>query len=591
MGLEIAHNEVPLRYAQTASNGFAWGLRASEFVTGETPPYNGGIWVESALQQGVFGRAIDFAQMTQTVINQTISYSLGLIETLATSVTDVLAAAGSTIRTVNATIWGKAIDPLSRLIQGRAASPVYADVSVSIPGDAFILSFDLQTIRSAPGEHLLVALGDSVVASIPLTAMYGRGGVTQEIWIEEYAGHEHRLRFLMPSDGPSSAEFVIANVRVGRWVETVGSGVPIAATSSTTGQHTAVQVENDGHTIAFQEVSGGQWRRVNLSTSTGSPVVTAATAWVDPGTGVEHIAGLSSAGVALFRKTGNTSWEWTNLTTTVSGASAITSGLTSFISQDGRVFVAGLNAQGQVVLYTFGFDLSQGSRVWTFVNLSESHLAPKGLGTPGFVGPLISYVTAWNGLNIAGLDAVGNIWSVWSGDGGLVWYANNLSTITGAPPISGGLTAYLTSWDGINLAGLSASGQLVVTWWVPGFGGGNWVISNLTELIGGPDLEPGSLASYVTSWGGLNVVGRRGDGHTIVYWWAPGIADDRWVATPISEFIEGAPLFAGPVTGIASPVGTISLFGEASDGDLLRYWWKPGLGGDWRFENITEIAT
>ena len=99
---------------------------------------------------------------------------------------------------------------------------------------------------------------------------------------------------------------------------------------------------------------------------------------------------------------------------------------------------------------------------------------------PALVGPIISYVTDWNGLNIAGLDASGNIQSIWWAPGMDLWRTDNLSAITGASPIAGGLTCYLTSWGGINLAGVDASGDVTVSWWVPSFGG-NWVSTNLTN--------------------------------------------------------------------------------------------------------------
>ena len=346
-----------------------------------------------------------------------------------------------------------------------------------------------------------------------------------------------------------------------------------------------------GATVYSQTSDGSGWTVTDLGLKThstgktGQPVM-----WVDPKDGRTYAAAPSDEGLRLYTNTGEGEWTARNLNAEIAGAGQIAKSLTVFITREGLVMLAGLSASGELLLFSqTGGDDGLGNQSWSFSNVSTDDLAAQGLTTPAFASDLVSYVTAWNGLNIAGLDANGAIHAVWWAPGLEKWTTSNLSEITGAPALFGGLTPYLTPWGGINLAGINAAGDVTTTWWVPEFGG-DWRQDNLSELFGGPRLEPGSLASYVTPWGGLNVVGRRSDGHTVIYWWAPEIEGDAWAVTSISEFIEGAELFAGRVSGIASQseVGTISLVGASASNELLRYWWQPG--GEWQAENITQKA-
>jgi hypothetical protein len=212
-------------------------------------------------------------------------------------------------------------------------------------------------------------------------------------------------------------------------------------------------------------------------------------------------------------------------------------------------------------------------------------LRSQGLTMPALTGRIISYVTSWNGLNIAGLDSNGAIQSVWWAPGLTMWTTSNLSAITGAPSLTGGLTAYLTSWNGINLAGTDANGRVTVAWWVPAFGG-DWRNSNLSDLFSGPSLASDSVASWVTSWGALNIAGRQSDGHIIVYWWAP--ASNIWQVAPLSDIIPNATLMVGPLSGHATSRGTLELVGVAAGGDVIRYSWDPTR--TWMQDDLTQIA-
>lgn len=340
-----------------------------------------------------------------------------------------------------------------------------------------------------------------------------------------------------------------------------------------------------GNVIVFRQGTNGTWSVLNLTSITGSASPTGEiVSWTDAQDGSSLAAAPTDMGLFLFRLNPTTNvWSARNLNTEIAGSAIITSELTAYTDMSGLAHIAGLTAQGHLV--AFDESTTAPTTPWTFNDISTTSLQANGQETPQFVGGLISYVTQWNGINIAGLDGNGAIQVVWWAPGLAAWRTDNLSLGTGAPVISGGLTAYLTSWGGINLAGIDPDGKLSVTWWVPEFEG-TWATSNLSDLFTGPALQPSSVSSYVTSWGGLNVTGLDNSGKVVVYWWAPGL--EQWSVTPLSDAIDGADLPSSQIRGVTSAAGTINLLGVNSSGHVLRYWWRPGL--TWAMEDLTELT-
>jgi hypothetical protein len=149
-------------------------------------------------------------------------------------------------------------------------------------------------------------------------------------------------------------------------------------------------------------------------------------------------------------------WASRNLTTELGGPMIV--GELSILSTiDGLTVIGGRTAAGDLAVY-HQTDNTQ----WTSVNLYD-RLRNQGETTPVFVSPISTYVTSWNGLNFAGLDSSGNIWVIWTGGGLGEWPSSNLSEITGAPKLVGSVTAYTTPWGGINVAGIDTNGDLTIT--------------------------------------------------------------------------------------------------------------------------------
>ncbi len=366
-----------------------------------------------------------------------------------------------------------------------------------------------------------------------------------------------------------------------------GTGASINGSATGSGSLTVTTINGSGRPIAFAEGTGGDWTVLDLQLFTGSPAITGQIQTLtDPTDGLTYAAATSDEGLLLFQRTADSVWSFRNLNEELAEAGLIEGDITVFISKGNKVHIAGLDATGDIQLFNQTGASGDDGFVWDARNLSETDLAVGGQATPDFSGGLISYVTSWNALNIAGLDANGDIQAVWFHSSLDRWRVDNLSESTGAPTLVGGLTVYLTTWQAINLVGTDASGNVSATWWIPSFGG-DWVTSDLTSIIGGPTLQAASMASFVTPWGATNIAGLDETGRLTVYWWAP--EGGGWKIAYISDAVEGGELPTGTLSGLtADATGPINILGAADDGGVLRYWWKPG--GSWELQNLTDLT-
>lgn len=342
-------------------------------------------------------------------------------------------------------------------------------------------------------------------------------------------------------------------------------------------------LNTNGDVIVARKAPGGAWIADNLSRRTDTArAIGDVVTWHDRKDNRFYAAAPTAEGLTLFTLTGE-SWSARNLSTET-GAGVVLPDLTVFTGLDGLVRVAGLTPEGDLLLFEQTNTVSEDGFAWRLTDLSNDHLAANSQDTPNFTGALISYVTPWGGMNIAGLDSTGAIQAVWWAPGLERWRTNNLSAITDAPAISGGLTVNQTSWNGVNLIGIDAAGKVLTTWWVPSFGA-QWRTTDLTANAGGgPAIVSTSTTSFTTSWDGINVAGLDNEGRVVVYWWAPGL--ERWAVTPLTDSIAGAPDAQGALRGAASPTGEITLVGASDTGELMRLYWNPGA--DWTAENVAQ---
>ncbi|MDQ7012439.1 MAG: CAP domain-containing protein [Planctomycetota bacterium] len=358
---------------------------------------------------------------------------------------------------------------------------------------------------------------------------------------------------------------------------------PVDATSDSAGNFTVVRTDSNGRPILYLEQADGSWQRVDLVGEAGGPTPEGRfSTFLDPSTGRSSIVSATTAGLAIYDQDDAGVWSVRNLSTELDAA-PIASKPVTFTTRTGLIYTAGLDADGNLVTYRYtGEDDANGRPAWGFEDISAEDLAPQGLELPELVGSsLIAYVTGWNALTIAGLDSEGNVYAAWWAPGLELWRSSNLSAITGAPKYEGTISAYLTPWNGINIAGTDVNGDLSVVWWVPSFGG-RWQLTKLNQVLDGPDLLEGTIASWVTPWGGLNISGLTAAGKVVVYWWTP--TSGAWDITTLSDFIPDVEPPAQGVVGHTSNQGVISIMGLSDAGDLVRYWWE--AGEPWRGENL-----
>ncbi len=382
--------------------------------------------------------------------------------------------------------------------------------------------------------------------------------------------------------GPAGASGeVIFSVRA-------GEGRVVRGTTTADNEPVLVTVNVAGDVIVFSSVDGVD-QVLQLSIDLGAPkAIGDAVIWRDPKDDRVYIAYPSEDGLTLVRKAENqfAFQSVRNLTNEIEGAAAPVRSLTQFTSTDGTVVIAGISESGRIVAYRQDGTTGQQNRFnYAFVDIS-SDLEAGGFVTPSLT-ELTSYVPAWNAWHLAGIDNNGDIVSVWVfNDQFTQWRLDNLSEITGAPALAGGLSVILTSWDGINLTGLDASGNVVVTWWVPVFGG-DWLTNNLTSDFAGPTL--GALTSYYTSWDGMNYAGIDGNGQITIYWWVPDFGGE-WM---ISDITGGAPdelpRPEGALNSSVSTGDTLSVYGRGGDGEVVHAFWSPGDGA-WTLKNFSDDA-
>ena len=158
----------------------------------------GGLVAETLRQiESISSGAVQkIAETSKSVWDQTVLVASDIRDSLKGFNTELRQRVGSTV----ASIWAK------------AHSPVLAAIDVHVPTDADVLSFDLSVLNGGASDTLLVAIGSDVIAEIDLTAQTLVAGDRFDLWLGDHAGETITLNFYMPSDAPSSAEFLISNL-------------------------------------------------------------------------------------------------------------------------------------------------------------------------------------------------------------------------------------------------------------------------------------------------------------------------------------------------------------------------------------------
>lgn len=399
------------------------------------------------------------------------------------------------------------------------------------------------------------------------------------------ANRDGRLEVAGVSDADDSLFLVTVEIDENDIVRTTtpGAGVGSALRPGNTAQATAANSEGDP-LVFYGSLRSGFFVTNAADESATGAVLTDPVSFVDPKDGLGYAAAATADGLLLYRDDG--AIDARNLSAET-GVSANFTQVVPVVGTDRLVRLVALADTGELFLFEQPGSAFPNGFLWEARNLSLNDLVLSETGTPEFVGRLVGYTTSWNALHVAGLDGEGNIHAVWFANGLSEWRSDNISAITGADPFVGGLTAFLTSWGAINLAGVDESGEVAVTWWLPSFGGA-WRNDSISALVEAPpSLVPSTVTSYVTPWSGLNIAGLDSDGSVLVFWWTP--QTNAWVASNLSEEVEGGVTFAeGPLSAVSGSDATIYIFGTDDEGDVQTFAFGDNV---WQAINLSQTAT
>lgn len=221
---------------------------------------------------------------------------------------------------------------------------------------------------------------------------------------------------------------------------------------------------------------------------------------------------------------------------------------------------------------------------WSFMDITASQLAPQGLETPALVGEVTAFVTSWGGLNITGLNADGQIEMAWWSPGMRAWHASNISTNAGTPILAGDLSVVVTQWDAVHINATTRTGDVVSTWWRPRFNG--WAMNNLSEETSLPPVNDAYTSSVVDRNGTMRIVSRTSEAEWHMLSWNIGDGPS-WTHENITLRFSSSSL---PISRLSTSVGLGGLDGLLSvnqDGHLIRFDWL--LDGDFDFENLSLL--
>lgn len=262
----------------------------------------------------------------------------------------------------------------------------------------------------------------------------------------------------------------------------------------------------------------------------------------------------------------------------ISGFTGRVRDLAATTGPDGRTLLALTDAMNHVWLISG--DPSSGQ--WAARDLTNE------ISGPGLSGDLTTFQSSWGSIHIAGLDARGHLINYWTAPGLNEWRFDDLTERMGGPKLAGNLVGYETSWDGLNVAGLDESGDLIVYWWAPDQGEGNWQWQNLTDDFNGSTLT-GRIDAYVTPWGAINITGTTRFAEVYTYWWSPDFitkAND-WKVANISAAAY-VPRVKPGVQAAVSDDGHVSLFVSDLSSRPYAIQWSPD-SPVWRATNLADL--
>ena len=493
----------------------------------------------------------------------------------------------------------------------------------------------LYTVGSAPED---IAIGDLNNDNVPDLAVANTGSANMSLLTNNGDGTFQPAITIVVGAGPEGIaigdvtndganDIVTANIQANTISFLKNSIARRSAVGTENGAGTAFVgiINQTSNPIIFEQDSNGTWfaRRVNTGSVFLVGQITAAT--VD---GNQHFFANSTSGLRWFfpKNDGTGTYFEINLQSVaqIPGNIDFAFSLTNFIDLNGNPHLFGLTSAGEYVTVR-RTGVVNGNWQWQYENITQSVLNNNpGVGSLPVILEFEPYATRWNQWGLAGITDTGDVVSIWTAPAFNFWTISNLSDETrnltgGNVQLTGGLATVITrrfdvpvdqqtQWDGINIGGLNANGELYVLWWAaanvnqdPNNLDSGWRISNLTDPqatapnSSATDLPrfaaDRGLSSYFTTWGGINYVGFNSSGQVQIYWWVPGFAG-QYISSIVTDTLPTGTLIpVADLNSYSAPNGTISIFGPGPADETIRLWVDPfAPGTSWGVQNLTNIA-
>jgi hypothetical protein len=262
--------------------------------------------------------------------------------------------------------------------------------------------------------------------------------------------------------------------------------------------------------------------------------------------------------------------------------------------------LAGYDADGNFVAYRYldpDFFVQHASR-WEFVDVEVGGVGGAG-SVPDVVGGFSGWNTDWGGIHFAGVDAHGELWSVWWTPAVEQWQVSSLSQAAGTPVLAPARpSATITDWHTFHVAATDPQGHVIITWWARD--PDEWLSYDVTADLGGPAVQIGAVSTSFTKllWT-INIGAIDQNGRAIVYWWRPGAdwhVGDLTGSHPISLTPQADLLFTwarylDDLMGIGEEEITQSFVGKDDSGNFVRLIWRFRGADAWLLEDVTALST
>lgn len=343
-------------------------------------------------------------------------------------------------------------------------------------------------------------------------------------------------------------------------------------------------VDADGDAVLFIDRDARELVAVDLADASGGPAaIGASVAWFDRRTGLARAAAATERGLTVYSERADGSWTFDALAESLGTGTIVRDSIASTLGPGGLFNIFGVSPEGDLIRY-----VQSREGAWNEWNLSENQLESRGLSTPDFIGPIVATRTLWGGLNIAGINASGDLVTVWTTLNAGRWFVSNLSEYTGAQPLWSGLDIVAAGRHGLHFSAVDSTGTLTLLSWTPRAGG--WTSSTLASS---PRMQQGEVAMvFDGARRALLVTSLRLDSGALMVHLVPlSFSTPEPFRATISGF--GVPAERRVRHGIDIQVGSdylISVVGANFGGETVRFTAFEPLNTAWGFENLTEIT-